>query len=449
MQNFAANTRACFIRLRRAEDGNITVMMTLAMIAATVLCGSAVDYGRLTMARTELAAAVDAAALHAGTSSVTDVTRLNAMTRDMVEKNFSQDAYGEIVDFSLTSTATEIDLLVTARFETSFMQLAGIESFDLPVAAEVIRSGNNLEVSLVLDTTGSMKGTKLQSLKTAATEFVNTVVWPNQSQFYSKVALVPYSMGVNLGSQAASARGTAVAGTCTAPGCQSYRFRNARGVNRTFAISTCVSERTGTHAFSDAAPSSAPVGRNYASTNNPCPGSALIPLTADKQTLIDAIDDLEAVGSTAGQTGIAWGWYALSRDFGMWSGSSRPAAYGAEKVNKIAVIMTDGQFNTSYCNGVIARDSGSGSGSADDKIDCNATNGSATNQARQLCTAMKNRNIEVFTIGFDIADDEAAIAIMTDCATSARHAYLAASTSELQAAFREIGRRLTQLRISK
>ena len=46
MQNFAANTRACFIRFRRAEDGNITVMMTLAMIAATVLCGSADDYGR-------------------------------------------------------------------------------------------------------------------------------------------------------------------------------------------------------------------------------------------------------------------------------------------------------------------------------------------------------------------------------------------------------------------
>jgi Flp pilus assembly protein TadG len=449
MPTTAEEFRALLRRFQRSQNGNITVLMTLSMIATTLLCGSAIDYGRLVMARTELAAAVDSAALQAGTSTIADTARLDAMARAMVERNFSQDIHGEIVDFALTRTANEIDLTVTARFETSFMQLAGIDTIDLPVTAEVIRSGNNLEVSLVLDTTGSMRGSKLRSLKTAATEFVNTVVWTNQSQFYSKVALVPYSMGVNLGSRAAAARGNVSSGTCSTPGCQSYRFRNARGANRTLSISNCVSERTGTHAFKDTAASSAPVGRNYASPNNPCLDAELMPLTSNKQDLIDAIDDLDATGSTAGQIGIAWGWYALSRDFGMWSGSSTPAAYNAEKVSKIAVIMTDGEFNTGYCNGVIARNSGNGSGASDDKIDCNATNGSATTQAGQLCTAMKAKDIEVYTIGFDIEDDETAIEIMTDCASSNDHAYLAASDTELQAAFREIGRKVTQLRISK
>jgi hypothetical protein len=62
---------------------------------------------------------------------------------------------------------------------------------------------------------------------------------------------------------------------------------------------------------------------------------------------------------------------------------------------------------------------------------------------------MKAKDIEVYTIGFDIEDDETAIEIMTDCASSNDHAYLAASDTELQAAFREIGRKVTQLRISK
>jgi hypothetical protein len=126
-----------------------------------------------------------------------------------------------------------------------------------------------------------------------------------------------------------------------------------------------------------------------------------------------------------------------------------PAAYGTERVNKIAVIMTDGEFNTAYCNGVIARSSGNGSGSPDDKINCDATNGSAADQARLLCAAMKKKGIAIYTIGFDIADDPAAKTVMTECASSKKHAYLAATDAELRATFREIGKRVSALRLSR
>lgn len=449
MVNLRQFASARFRAFTRSERGNITVLMAIGFMATVFACGSAIDYGRIIAARTQLAAAVDSAALQAGISTITDMRRLEKLARDAVEQNYSEIDFGYITAFSMTRSSNEIDLSVTAEFQTSFMRLAGIETINLPVSAEVTRSGNNLEVSLVLDTTGSMNGNKLNSLKTAAKTFIDTVVWDNQSQFYSKVALVPYSMGVNLGTRASQARGSISSGTCTSPGCASYRFRNANRQNRTLAVSSCVSERTGTHAFNDTPPSSAPVGRNYASPNNPCLDAELMPLTSNKTALRDAIDDLDAKGSTAGQIGIAWGWYALSKDFGMWSGASAPAAYDAEKVSKIAVIMTDGEFNTSYCNGVIAKSSGSGSGSGDDKIDCNATNGNATTQAEQLCTAMKAKGIAIYTIGFDIEDDETAIEIMTDCASAPNQAYLAATDSELQTAFREIGRKVTQLRISK
>lgn len=440
---------AALRRFQRADRGNITMIMSFVIFGIVFAVGIAVDFGRLVTTRTALSAAIDAAALQAGSSNLTTEDALEALAEKVVERNYMEEELGELIAFDLKLNGQTLTLGTTAKFPTSFMRLAGIKYINLPVSAEVIKSGNNLEVALVLDTTGSMKGNKLKSLKSAAKKFVDTVVWDNQAQFYSKVAVVPYSMGVNLGSLAADARGSVSSGTCNAPGCAKYKFKNAKGANRTLNISSCVSERTGDEAFTDAPPSSAPVGRNYASANNPCLDSELLPLNSDKQDIKDAIDDLVATGSTAGQIGIAWGWYALSADFGLFTGESAPAAYGTELLSKIAVIMTDGEFNTGYCNGVIARNSGNGSGVSDDKIDCDATNGSATDQAETLCTEMKKKGITIYTIGFDIGEDEEAQDVMTNCASSASHAYLAATDAELAAAFQAIGKKVTALRLSK
>jgi Flp pilus assembly protein TadG len=439
---------ASWRRFRRSEDGNVTVFMGLAGLALLLASGSAIDYARMLSTRTALAAATDAAALQLGNSGLTARADLEQLAEDVVKRNFSQAEHGELTSLELATTAFTVELRVTARFETSFMRLAGIDSIQLPVFSQVTKSGNNLEVSLVLDTTGSMRGSKLRALKSAAKDFVDAVVWDDQGEFYSKVAVVPYSMGVNLGDLAVDARGSVTTGTCAESGCGNFQFSNARGNRRTLAISNCVSERIGAEAFTDLSPTAAPVGRNYASANNPCLDTELLPLSTDKDSIKDRIDDLTATGSTAGQIGIAWGWYALSQDFGLWEDESEPAAYDTEDVSKIAVIMTDGEFNTSYCNGVIAKNSGNGSGAADDKINCNATNGNSATQALELCSAMKQKGVTVYTIGFDIEDEEATQTLMTDCATSPGHAFIAATNSELAEAFAEIGRRVTSLRIS-
>ena len=62
---------------------------------------------------------------------------------------------------------------------------------------------------------------------------------------------------------------------------------------------------------------------------------------------------------------------------------------------------------------------------------------------------MKEKGITIYTIGFDIGDDEEAQDVMTNCASSANHAYLAASETELAAAFQAIGKKVTALRLSK
>src|SRR6185503_10993499 len=160
-------------------------------------------------------------------------------------------------------------------------------------------------------------------------------------------------------------------------------------------------------------------------SDNPCPTTAVMPLSPDRTALKSKIDALAIDGSTAGHIGIGWGWYMISPNFGyLWPTASQPAAYGTDELIKIAVIMTDGAFNTAYCNGVIAKDSGTGSGTGADHSNCNATNGSSASQALSQCAAMKAKGIIVFTVGFEL-DTQAAKDLMTQCATSTAYAYIA------------------------
>jgi hypothetical protein len=236
---------------------------------------------------------------------------------------------------------------------------------------------------------------------------------------------------------------------CFTTGCEYYQFTNAQNGTNIFQISTCASERIGAQAYTDAAPSTAYVGDVYPAEDNPCPSSTILPLTPDKTTLKNKIDALSIDGSTAGQIGISWGWYMISPNFGyLWPSASAPAEYGTQELIKIAVIMTDGEFNTSYCNGVISKDAGSGSGSSSDHINCNATNGSSASQALKTCQAMKDKGIIVFTVGFDL-DSQSAKDLMKQCATSEAYAYIASNGTALKEAFRSIAINISRLRISK
>ena len=102
---------------------------------------------------------------------------------------------------------------------------------------------------------------------------------------------------------------------CTKLGCYYYYFPNSSVGNSLFTVSDCVSERTGTHAYDDTAPSSAPLGYVYPASNNPCVTPAMTPLSSDKTALKATIASLVAGGSTAGQLGLAWGWYSIDPNF--------------------------------------------------------------------------------------------------------------------------------------
>lgn len=438
-----------FLRGFRREDGAVAVQFAMALMPMAVMVFGALDVSRASGEKMRLQDALDAAALAAARSPATTDAELQAVGEQVLAADLAATK-AVLTSSSFRLDGSKVVATAQASMATVVANLWLAGDMIIGAESEVTRASNNVEVALALDVTGSMGGQKIADLKVAAKDLIDLVVQDQQTPYYTKLAIAPYSAAVNAGTYAASLRGAYTAGTCTTPGCASFKFTNVSGGSKTFNISSCVTERTGTDAFTDAAPSSALLGSNYPSTGNPCLGSAIMPLSTDKAALKSKVDGLAAAGSTAGHLGLAWGWYLVSPNFAsLWPTASQPAAYGADKLLKVVVLMTDGAFNTTYCKGVISKDSGSGSGSSSDHINCNAPNGGAFAQAQALCANMKAAGVIIYTVGFDVTNDANAQAIVQECATDAEHVYLPASGAALKTAFHAIGEDISRLRISR
>lgn len=235
---------------------------------------------------------------------------------------------------------------------------------------------------------------------------------------------------------------------CTRYGCTYYYFTDPDGYDRLFTITNCASERT-TNAYNETPPSTTPLGMVYRYSPSNCSNiPAIVPLTNDSDTLNDTVDAFVATGSTAGHLGIAWAWYMLSPNFGyLWPSTNRPAAYTTSGLTKIAIFMTDGDFNTPYCTGVISADAGWGSGNNSDHINCNAPNGSSSSQASTICTNMKDAGIKIYTIGFNVSSTNETL--LTSCSSGTGFYYFPDTTSQLESVFAEIAASIQNLRVAK
>jgi hypothetical protein len=210
-----------------------------------------------------------------------------------------------------------------------------------------------------------------------------------------------------------------------------------------------VGERTGAQRYTNAAPGAGafvlPAYDDSGSSNNYCStpsNGQVVPLSADKEMLKTRINALTTGGGTAGHVGTAWAYYMLSPT---WNSviptASRPAAFGTEKLKKIAILLTDGEYNNVRdANGVVTGSDGAGA---------NANGLTSSMQAREICKEMKDDDIEIYTIGFDLGNNQTAISTLAACASSESNAYLAEDTASLQTVFRDISIKLTDLHLEK
>ncbi len=455
------------VRFGADRSGNVAMLFGFAVIPLLIAMGGAVDYGRWQHAREQTIAAMDAAVLRGGRSLQTnsqDTAAAIVAAENFYEENIKTrlTLLSDTVTFNTADDGTAMTTSGQAWIGTTFLRLANINKLPLLDGAGADYSkatlavggngGENLEVAMMLDVTGSMCSpcSKLDDLKEAAKDLVNIVVWDDQSEFTAKVALVPFSEDIRLPLSALdAARGTGL------PQSQTVNYwRDGELRSRTYWRSDCVVERTGDEKYTDAAPGPGTYVMAHYTQNSTGSGSdkkgvckipssgELVPMSDDKVSLTDTIDGLSAGGGTAGHLGIAWSFYTLSPDWSsLWPGESQPQPYGTENVRKIAILMTDGEFNRQYdANGIKTGSTGAGS----------AANGSSTTQARALCESMKAQGITVYSVGFELSGETSqSYQTLYQCATDPSHFYNAEDGEQLKQAFRDIALKLSSLYLSQ
>lgn len=440
-------------RLARDDRGSVVIMFALTIFVVFTLVGGAVDFGRAMVARERLQSAVDSSVLAAARvwQLENNLTLAEEKALAHFESNKPQEV-SRVVSFTPDMVASTFTMVGETTVPTPFLSLVK-QSVTVSTRGQALiagggNAGTNLEVSMMLDVTGSMGGSKIEDLKAAAKDLIDIVVWADQGEFTARVALAPFSTGINAG----SVLGPLVAYNPSSS--RTFKLRSGSNSTRYRTNQYCLSERTGTNAFTDAAPiGDDRIPRAYQTgSNTACiPGAPIVPLTSDKDSLKAVINGFSANGMTAGHLGTAWAWYLLSPNWeSVFPESSKPKSYGmltqyGEKgqplLRKIAVLMTDGEYNQQYCNSTTTNTAGAtipdydrGSSGAN----CKSPNGTSTQQSRLMCTAMKAAGVTVYTVGFGIGSTGAAFTTMQGCASEPHMFYNTTTGDELRNAFRHI-----------
>ena len=96
-------------------------------------------------------------------------------------------------------TGRQVSVNVTGGFDTILMHLVGVDSLPYNASSEAEESVNDVEVSLILDVSGSMgSGTKMDDMQDAAKKFLDEILAGAEDDRVS-VSLVPYSTQVSAG----------------------------------------------------------------------------------------------------------------------------------------------------------------------------------------------------------------------------------------------------------
>lgn len=455
-------------RFGESRRGNFAVMTAAISTVLMMATGFAVDYAQLTLAHSNLLNALDSAV----TSTARDLTTGIISTRDarpsvmaFLHANggtgFASAGRISLDALDVDTSARTVSAQASVNIDLAF-PFFGASTRHVVVQSAAVYSDKKVEVAMILDTTGSMAGQKIVDLRTAATNAVRLLLdgqKPNNERV--RVALVPYAEAVNIGGLADSAAFDEVAGGPNLPAPTDAPILAAA----TPRPDNCTTERKmpdGAADFSDDGPDTLRYDNRgeayYAKVNRDdrislkrdrwgrivgtnCPTGQLIPLTGDEQSLLDAISGFTANGVTAGGIALQWGYYMLSpkwraaiQNAGLGDG---PAAYDSDKVAKIAILMTDGQFNTAFAK------------VPDGQTPQMRQGDVSRSNAENICANMKRSGVAVFTIGFDLndpsmsgAERQEARSVLQDCASpdtpGIEHFFDAATGAELDEAFKAI-----------
>ncbi|MEQ1943647.1 TadE/TadG family type IV pilus assembly protein [Mesorhizobium sp. VNQ89] len=443
----------------RSRSGSFAILTAMVAAVLALSAGFAVNLAQLYNVRSALRSSLDSAVTSTARDITTGVIDVKD-AREWVERFLIVNGEPTIMDGErIVLNTLVVDKLLGTLEATAYVDVAiyfplfgSNKERRVSAQSSSLYSDKKIEVAMMLDVTDSMGGQKIKDLKTAASNAVDALT-KNQKMDNPRVriALVPYSDGVNVGALAKDVVFVEKSGGWDLP--PPVDATKAEISNNTGTASdNCATERKTVDLkadFTDDAPDSIrtrkisgksrdyPAKVNRDDRLNACAKAVLKPLSADADALKKQINDFSVAGYTAGATGIQWTNYMLSekwapaiKNAGLGDG---PAKADPKKIAKIAILMTDGEFNTAH---------------ADVTGNVRSQGTKSRSYAESLCETMKKNGIEVFTIGFKLTNNDAK-GVMKKCASpdtgAFKRYYETSSGDELNEAFLTIARNIEAL----
>lgn len=391
---------------RANQGGNFAITTALALMMFIGGLAVATDISNAYAAKLRLQDTTDAIALLAVRDNLKSDRDLQNAAQAYIESKFTHGDGARVKIKSIKRQGNRVDVQAYNNIDTYFSIIFGRENLDVEAQSQAIYDNRGLDLALVLDTTGSMSGSKLASLKSSANSLIDEL--QRQKSDHIRMSVVPFSQYVNVG-----------------------KFnRNKSWIDNPYGNgwTGCVGSRDNGMNLESAYSGSAFPAVNVTY----CPNE-LQPLSASLNQARKTISLMKARGWTYMPAGLAWGYRTLdgSQPFK----SSKPTSSAVNKTEKVLVLMTDGGNTRSVSN------------RTHDAVNINEAN----NYTETLCETIKRENIKVYTIAFQLSSDAAskkARSILQNCASEPQNFFDTKNAGELNSAFRQIGQALVQPRLT-
>lgn len=340
---------------RRAEDGSLLIFGLFCFVMMLLLAGVALDLMRFEERRTTLQNTIDRASLAAADLQQT------LPPKEVVKDYFRKAGLNPPTDSQITvvqgahGDSRRVSIAVSESMPTWFMSMVGVKTLSTPAVSTAEEAVGEIEISLILDISGSMAGSRITNLKPAAKSFVDQIFDSTETGKVS-ISIVPYSTQVALSNKLISYFN--VTNEQTASNC--IEFDPSNGDYTSTAMST----------------GNGPLDRKYQRNGHfdpfykssppqlfnctPNPKNQILPFSTDRAQLKSFIDNLQVDGNTSIDLGMKWGAALLDPSMrpivtGMIGAgdlsntvAGRPFNYDNGKALKVVVLMTDGENTTEY-----------------------------------------------------------------------------------------------------
>lgn len=465
-----ANFVTALAQLRRDESGNVAILTALCAVPLIVAACGSVDVLRMTSTQERLQIMLDSATLAA--ASLTQSGDMEDVVDEYLEANLPVGAAWDTLSYTTnvldeSESSRELEITASVTLKTPFLSLIGFEQQTVRAKSVAVQSQTDIEISMVLDISSSMKGAKVADLRGASKGFVDLMLDGDLVE-HTSINLIPFGGTVNLGVDLFDKLAVPEASDSSNidPSDASYAlgYGVPYSVYRFTHGNTCVELTDNDYDLLDMPLKSRPQVPNftrYDAKNDWCPRSDTEAMfnSNSASDLKDRIDELTLSDGTGMDIGTLWGAKALSPNWrGVLGGdfAERPYDFDEDGIMKVAIIMTDGEITnqtrpvspTSEEKPHIQQTGLHQETVRKGNVDVDPTTAhNATAYFKRMCDLMKDNGVLVYTIGYKISSGSSAEDRLLYCASTPSNYYLV-EDFDLGSAFNGIAASINSLRIS-